>query len=123
MAVSLETLVLQVVVSTIIIGPILWIAGRLLVGKEKAKFTDGLVTVALGTIIGGVLSYIGLSGWIAAIVMLIVWLALIKHYFDCGWLKALAIAIVAIIIFIVIIFILVAIGFAALTALLPSLGV
>jgi len=123
LAVSLETLVLQVVVSTIIIGPILWIAGRLLVGKEKAKFTDGLVTVALGTIIGGVLSYIGLSGWIAAIVMLIVWLALIKHYFDCGWLKALAIAIVAIIIFIVIIFILVAIGFAALTALLPSLGV
>jgi hypothetical protein len=116
-------LALQVIVSTIIIGPILWIAGRLLVGKEKAKFTDGLVTVALGTIVGGILSYIGLSGWVAAVVMLIIWLALIKHFFDCGWLKALAIAIVAIIIFVVIIFVLVALGFAALTALLPSLGV
>ncbi len=120
MAVSLEVLLLQVIVSTIIIGPILWIAGRLLVGKQKAKFTDGLVTVALGTIIGGVLSYLGLSGWIAAIVMLIVWLALIKHFFDCGWLKALLIAIVAVVIFIVIAIVLVALGFVALTGLLPS---
>jgi len=122
MGLSLEMLVLQVIVSTIIIGPILWVAGRLLVGKEKAKFTDGLMTVALGTIIGGVLSFVGLSGWIAAIVMLIVWLALIKHFFDCGWLKALAIAIVAVVIFIVIILVLAALGFAALAALLPSTG-
>lgn len=122
MAASLEVLALQVIVSTIIIGPILWIAGRLLVGKEKAKFTDGLVTVALGTIIGGFLSFLGLSGWIAAIVMLIVWLALIRHFFDCGWLKALLIAIVAVVVFIVIAIVLVALGFAALSGLLPSLG-
>ena len=122
MAVSLEMVVLQVIVSTIIIGPILWIAGRLLVGKDKAKFTDGLVTVALGTIIGAVISYLGLSGWIATIIVLIVWLALIKHFFDCGWLKALLIAIIAIVIFIIIVFVLVAIGFAALGSLLPSLG-
>jgi hypothetical protein len=114
--------VLQVIVSTIIIGPILWIAGRLLVGKDKAKFTDGLVTVALGTIIGAVISSLGLSGWIATIIVLIVWLALIKHFFDCGWLKALLIAIIAIVIFIIIVFVLVAIGFAALGSLLPSLG-
>jgi len=122
LAVSLEVLALQVIVATIIIGPILWIAGRLLVGKEKAKFTDGLVTVALGTIIGGFLGYLGLSGWIAAIVMLIVWLALIKHFFDCGWLKALLIAVVAVVIFIVIAIVLVALGFAALAGLLPSLS-
>ena len=122
MALGIETLVLQVIVSTIIIGPILWLAGRLLVGKEKAKFTDGLVTVALGTIIGAVIGYLGLSGWIAAIVMLIVWLALIKHFFDCGWLKALVIAIVAVVIFFVIALILAALGIAALGALLPSVG-
>lgn len=122
MALGIETLVLQVIVSTIIIGPILWLAGRLLVGKEKAKFTDGLVTVALGTIVGAVIGYLGLSGWIAAIVMLIVWLALIKHFFDCGWLKALLIAIVALVIFFVIVFILAALGIAALGAFLPSVG-
>jgi hypothetical protein len=123
LAVSLEMLLLQVIVSTVIIGPILWIAGRLLVGKAKAKFTDGLVTVALGTIVGAVIGYLGLSGWIATIVVLIVWLALIKHFFDCGWLKALLIAIVAIVIFMVIVVVLVALGFAALGSLLPSLGI
>ena len=122
MALGIETLVLQVIVSTIIIGPILWLAGRLLVGKEKAKFTDGLVTVALGTIIGAVIGYFGLPGWVVAIVMVIVWLALIKHFFDCGWLKALLIAIVALVIFFVIVFILAALGIAALGAFLPSVG-
>jgi hypothetical protein len=55
--------------------------------------------------------------------MLIVWLALIKHFFDCGWLKALLIAIVAVVIFIVIVIVLAILGFAALGGLLPSLGV
>jgi hypothetical protein len=48
-------------------------------------------------------------------VLLIIWLALVKHFFDCGWLKALAISIIAVIIAFVILFIigliLVAIGF------------
>jgi hypothetical protein len=122
LAINLDTLVLHIIVNTIIIGPVLWLSGRALVGKEKAKFTDGLVTVALGTIIGAIIGYLGLSGWIAAIVMLIVWLALIKHFFDCGWLKALLIAIVALVIFFVIVFILAALGIAALGAFLPSVG-
>ncbi|MEM3824175.1 MAG: hypothetical protein QXH87_04505 [Candidatus Bathyarchaeia archaeon] len=42
--------------------------------------------------------------------MLIIWLALIKHFFDCGWIMALAIAIIAVIIFIVIVAILALIG-------------
>jgi len=42
--------------------------------------------------------------------MFIIWLALIKHFFDCGWLMAFAIALVAVIIFVVIVFILALIG-------------
>jgi hypothetical protein len=58
-------------------------------------------------------------GWIiAALIMFVVWLALIKHFFDCGWLKALAIAIIAVIIFIVIIAVLAIIGFGILKFLL-----
>ena len=38
-------------------------------------------------------------GWLLA---LIVWLALIKHFFDTGWGKAFLIALLAIIIFIVV---------------------
>lgn len=50
--------------------------------------------------------------------MFIIWLALIKHYFDCGWLKALAIAIIAVVIFVVIVAVLAIVGFGILKLLL-----
>jgi len=31
-------LLIQIVVGTVIIAPVLWLAGRALVGREKAKF-------------------------------------------------------------------------------------
>jgi hypothetical protein len=105
---DLIALLIQVIVSTIIIAPILWLVGRALAGKDKAKFTDAMWIVILGTVIGALVgAYIG--GWLAAIIMFIVWLALIKHFFDCGWIKALVIAIIAVIVFIIILFILIAI--------------
>lgn len=120
MAFGLTAAVIQIVVTTIILGPVLWLAGRTLVGKEKAKFTDGLWIAALGTIIGLVLGYF-LPSIIAFIVVLIVWLALIRKFFDCGWGKAILIGIVAIVILIVVSVILGLLGFLALTALLPGL--
>jgi len=89
------------------------------VGGQKAKFTDGLWIAALGTVIGEILSYFFLPGVLVSIVVVIVWLGLIKHFFDCGWAKALLIAIVAIIIFIIIAGVLAFIGFLALRAFLP----
>jgi len=47
--------------------------------------------------------------------LLIIWLALVKHFFDCGWLKAFVISILAVIIFVVIVVILTIIGIAILT--------
>src|SRR3990170_7935134 len=94
-------ILIQIVISTIILAPVLWIAGRLLAGKDKAKFTDALWIAFLGTVIGAVVGAF-LGGLIAAVIMFIVWLALIKHFFDCGWLKAFLIAVVAVIIFVVI---------------------
>jgi hypothetical protein len=102
-------LLIQIVVGTVILAPVLWLAGRALVGKEKAKFLDAVWIVLLGTIIGAVVgAFVG--GLVAAVVMFIVWLALIKHFFDCGWLMAFAIAIIAVIIFVVIVAILAVIG-------------
>ena len=103
----LATLILNIIV----ISPILWLVGRALVSKEKAKFTDALWIVALGTIIGFAFQYVsyyvvtglGFIGTIiGAIVMVVVWLGLIKHFFDTGWAMAFAIALVAIVIYIVI---------------------
>jgi hypothetical protein len=102
-------LLVQIVVGIIIVAPVLWLVGRALVGKEKAKFMDAVWIVALGTIIGVVAgAFIG--GLIAAVIMFIVWLALIKHFFDCGWLMAFAIAVIAVIVFVIIVAILAFIG-------------
>jgi hypothetical protein len=107
--IDLIGLLIQIVVSIIVLAPVLWLAGRALVGKEKAKFLDAVWIVALGTIIGAVVGAL-IGGLIAAVIMFIVWLALIKHFFDCGWLMAFVIAIIAVIIFIIIVAILAFIG-------------
>ncbi len=105
---DLIALLIQIIVGTVILAPVLWLAGRALVGKEKAKFLDAVWIILLGTVIGAVVG--ALFGLVAAVIMFIVWLALIKHFFDCGWLMAFAIAIIAVIIFVVIAAILAVIG-------------
>jgi hypothetical protein len=102
-------LLIQIVIGIIVIAPILWLVGRALAGKDKAKFTDAIWIVVLGTIIGAVVGTL-VGSLISAIIMFIVWLALIKHFFDCGWLKAFVIAVIAVIVFIIIVAILAAIG-------------
>lgn len=98
---DLTALLIDIIVKVIIIAPALWIAGRLIVGKEKAKFTDAIWIVVLGVILGAVVGAF-IHGLIGVLVSFIVWLALIKHFFDCGWLKAFIIAVLAVIIFIII---------------------
>ncbi len=114
MPINLDTLlinfILNVIVPTIILSPILWLSGRLVVGKEKAKFMDAVWTILIGTFIGSIFAAI-FSGIIASIIQLIIWLALVKHFFDCGWLKTLAISILAVLIFIAIAVLLGLIGF------------
>ena len=111
MAINLDSLFIHLIVNVIILSPVLWLAGRAIVGKEKAKFTDAILTVVIGTVIGTLFG-IFFSGLIAALIQLILWLLIVKHFFDCGWLKALAISILAIIIFAAIAIILGLIGFA-----------
>jgi hypothetical protein len=115
MVFSIETLLVQlvvnIVVNVIFVSPFLWIAGRLLAGKAKAKFTDALWIVVLGTVVSFFFNYFladlisGFAVLISYVVLFVIWLALVKHFFDCGWLKALAISIVAVIVAVIILFI------------------
>ncbi len=106
---ALIGLIVGIVVNIIVLAPSLWISGRILVGAQKAKFTDALWIVVLGTFISSIFSYF-FEGIIASLILLVIILALVKHFFDCGWLKALAIGIIAAIVFIVIAAILALIG-------------
>jgi hypothetical protein len=114
MPINLDALVINIIVNTIIISPVLWLAGRAIVGKEKAKFTDAIWIVVLGTVVGTLFGAY-FTGFIATIILLIIWLALVKHFFDCGWIRAFIISILAVIIFVVIVAILAIIGIAILT--------
>ncbi len=111
MAINLDILAIHVIINTIILSPFLWLSGRAIVGKDKAKFTDAIWIIVLGTVIGTLFGAL-FSGIIALVIQLILWLALIKHFFDCGWLKALVISIIAVVIFAVIAVVLALIGFA-----------
>ena len=104
---------ISVVVGIIVMAPVLWIAGRLLVGASKAKFTDAIVIVVLGSVVGAVISAV-LSGFIGALVQIVVYLFLIKKYYECSWLKALAVAVVTVVIFAIVALILGVLGFAIL---------
>lgn len=118
--IDLIALAINIIVRIIILAPVLWIAGRWLAGREHAKFTDAIWIVVLGTIIGTLVQaafdafeFVGLVGsLLSSLIVLIVWLGLIKHFFDTGWLKALAIAIIVVIIYVIITIILILLGLA-----------
>ena len=91
-AVALATFVANVIA--------LWLAQRFVLPKEKEK---GLLSVTLLSLIGAVLNvllvkFIPVIGFLVAIV---VWIWLIKVWFDIGWGYAIVIAIVAFIVGIV----------------------
>ena len=121
--VDLTSIAIQIIVGIIILSPVLWLVGRSMVGKQKAKFTDAIWIVVLGTVINAILgAYI--HGVVGLAVTLIVWIALIHHFFDAGWGKSILIGVIAIIVLVVIVFILTLLGFAALAGLggLSALG-
>ena len=109
MALNLDILLIQIVVNVIILSPVLWLSGRALVGANKAKFIDALWIVVLGTVISTIFNSL-FSGIIAFIILMVILLALVKHFFDSGWLKAFAISLLAVIIFAIIIAILAIVG-------------
>ena len=103
-------LIIGIIINVIFIAPSLWISGKLLVGNRKAKFTDALWIVLLGTVISSIVGYFLGAGLIVSLLMIMVILGLVKHFFDCGWIKALLISIIAMIIFVIISAILALIG-------------
>jgi len=113
---TLTSILVQIVAGVIIVAPILWLVGRSMVGGAKARFTDAIWIVLLGTIINAVLGMF-VHGALGFIITLIVWILLIKHFFDAGWGKAILIGILAIVVLVIVALVLVFLGAAALVGL------
>jgi len=110
MAINLDALILSLIVNVIFVSPVLWLSGKILVGGENAKFVDALIITIFGIVIGVFVESF-FAGIIAIIVQFSIWLLTIRRFFDCSWLTAMTISILAIIIFIVIGVVLNVIGF------------
>jgi len=93
------------IMNLIILTIVFYVAGVIVVGKRRALFSDAFVISLLGTIVGNI-CLLFFQPIIGLFLALLVWLLLIRHYYETGWLGALAVAILAVIVFVVILFIL-----------------
>ncbi len=90
-----------------------WIAAKILT-LGKAKFTRAMLVTAVGPIVYAIVFFLSaailtaafgdtaIPAIIAFIIAFIAWIGVFKKGFDTGWIRALAIAILAIIVFAVI---------------------
>lgn len=99
---ALMTFVVNLIVMTVVF----YVAGVIVVGKKRALLSDAFVISLLGTILYAICNLFIPWIWIGLVVSFIVWLLLIRHYYETGWLGALAVAILAVVILIVVRFIL-----------------
>ena len=106
---------IRFIVNLIVLTIVLYVAGLIVVGKKRAEFLDAFVIALLGTVISTffmvfltgipLLEFDGRKLTIGAgfglILSFLAYLLLIRHYYETGWLGALAVAIVAVIVFVV----------------------
>ncbi|MBD3171766.1 hypothetical protein GF326_04785 [Candidatus Bathyarchaeota archaeon] len=98
-----------VLVGIFVQAPALWLAGRFIVGSEKAKFMDAVWITILGGVLNAVIAaFIG--GEIAGLVQLVAYLYLVKQYYETGWVQAAIISVLMVVILVVAVFVLALIG-------------
>ena len=98
-----SNLIGTIIVGIIVQAPALWIAGRIIVGADRAKFMDAVWITVLGSILNAVISMF-IGGEIAGLIQLIAYLYLVKKYYETGWGSAAVIAIAAVVILVVVFF-------------------
>ena len=108
----LEAVIGYVLVSILIQAPVLWIAGRMIVGADRAKFTDAVIITIVAVIANAVIgAFLGQS--IAGLVQLVVYLYLIVRYYETDYVKAALVAIMNVVIGWVIVWVLLLLGIGA----------
>lgn len=92
--------VIVFIIDIFVMTIVFYVAGVIVVGKRRALFSDAFVISLLGTVVGNICSlFFPVIGWILS---LVIWLLLIRRYYETGWLGALAVAVLAVIIYLVV---------------------
>lgn len=99
---SVVDILITAVVGSIITAPFLWLAGRWIVGGEKAKFMDAVWIGVLGTVLNVVIgAFVG--GGVGALAQLVAYLYLVKKYYETGWGNAAIISILTVVLMVVLV--------------------
>jgi hypothetical protein len=80
----------------------LYVAGLIVVGGKRARFTDAFLISLLGTVLSMIFVMFIPYPFIPLILNIFVWLLLIKRFYETGWLGAIAVGLLAMIIFLVV---------------------
>lgn len=89
------------IVNLVVMTIVFYLAGIIVVGKRRALLSDAFVISLLGTIVSSICSLF-FPPVIGLILSLLVWLLLIRRYYETGWMGALAVAVLAVIIYVVV---------------------
>jgi ABC-type Na+ efflux pump permease subunit len=85
--------------SLLVLAVFLYLAGLIVVGGKRARFSDALIIALLGAVLSMLFFMFIPYFLIAAILSIITWLLLIKRLYETGWLGSLAVGILAIVIY------------------------
>lgn len=88
-------------INLVVMTIVFYLAGIIVVGKRRAILTDAFVISLLGTIVSSICSLF-FPPVIGLLLSLLVWLLLIRRYYETGWMGALAVAVLAVIIYVVV---------------------
>ena len=103
-------IIVQFISGIIITAPSLWFSGKTIVGEHNAKFSDALLITTIGIIVKIILEAVFIEGIIVSLIQLIIWLYLVRRYFETDWGKALMISVISVVVSFVITFGLTIIG-------------
>ena len=88
-----------------VLSVVFYLAGTVVVGRSRASFKDAFAISVLGTLVLIVcLSVFRLE--VAMVLSLIVWLLLVRHYYETGFLGSIAVGLTSVIVAVVILVIL-----------------
>ncbi|MEM2975127.1 MAG: hypothetical protein QW821_01725 [Candidatus Bathyarchaeia archaeon] len=93
--------IVQFFISLFVLTFVVYLAGLIVVGGRRARFSDAFLITILGTFFSSAI-LLFFPYWFSLLISLIIWLALIKTFYETGWLGAIATAIMVVIVELVI---------------------
>lgn len=88
-----------------VLSVVFYLAGNVVVGREKTRFRDAFAISVLGTLVLTVCLSV-FSVEIALMLSLVNWLLLVRHYYETGVLSAIAVGLLSVVVAAVILFLL-----------------